>query len=307
MEALALTYETLATTRNEAAIDVLLSLLGRPNDPNRKSAINALLRRTEPRAPESLLASWETLAPEDIYLMRASKKWFKESIATALEGKGDSLARAIQAASDLRLVDVVPKLILLAESHGVAEVRQAAGDAVQTLVAPLGDEARNDRGQAAVRGPIIARLVDSVRRFAMHRNEQMVESFLMTSAWSDPDLRQILSEPSTIRELIAKQLAQSTQPGVLDLLAGYIRRKNMPDWLASITTGRQDVAFRDALLRRIGSEPTATSLKNLQAIGMPQSCAGDEAARSRVSRTNYVARSRTFTVKPPAILSKHCT
>ena len=59
MQGLELTYETLATTRNEAAVDVLIAALDDPNAANRRRALGALLSRTEPRSSQQVLENWD--------------------------------------------------------------------------------------------------------------------------------------------------------------------------------------------------------------------------------------------------------
>ena len=65
MQGLELTYETLATTRNEAAVDVLIAALDDPNAANRRRALGALLRRTEPRSSQQVLENWDALKAQE--------------------------------------------------------------------------------------------------------------------------------------------------------------------------------------------------------------------------------------------------
>ena len=117
-----------------------------------------------------------------------------------------------------------------------------------------------------------ARLADSVRRFSMHRNEELVDAFLLVSTWGDADLRQMISDKGPTMDLICARLAQASHPGVIDLLAGFVRRRNLHQRIGQIHCSRTDEPFRDALLRKIGVEPTATVLRNLREIGLPQCC-----------------------------------
>jgi hypothetical protein len=60
------------------------------------------------------------------------------------------------------------------------------------------------------------------------------------------------------------------------LLAGFVRRRNLHDQIGQVIQSRDDETFRDALLRKISAEPTATAIRNLGEIGMPKSCRGGE-------------------------------
>jgi hypothetical protein len=281
MQALHLTYEILATTRNEAAVDVLLDALNRDEASTRSAALRALLKRPEPRASLQLLARWDTLTEQELRQLRSAAKWMNEAIVQGLVGDQAMVLNAIKAAKDLSVLDILPKLISLAESSGTLPIKQAACNAVLEMVVPLGRDARADRDQPTVRGPILARLVDSVRRYSMHRVDVLVDAYLLLSSWGDRDLRQMISSQPE-RELLRKRLGASKHPGVIELLAGYIRRRKQPAWINQLIRTRPDADFRNALLAQIGPEPAATVLRNLRELGMPKSCAGGETLLSSI-------------------------
>lgn len=293
MQSIELTFEILANSRNEAAIDVLVMGLDDADSQIRQRSIDALMSRSDPRSVVSTLAHWEKLDPKNVASLQKRKSQLLPTIMSVLRGEkrdtgeasdeGDAqpaeavrLENAIDAAKSLHLSVALPELILLAESHASRGIRSLATDATLTLATPLGHDARAERDQPTVRGPALARLVDSIRRFSMHRNDSMVEAFLLISTWGDGDLRAIIQENGPTMELVGKCLSQSTQPGVLDLLAGFVRRRNLAPRLMEIIQTRQDVAFRDALLRKIGTEASGTVSRNLRDMGMPKSCHGGD-------------------------------
>ena len=277
MQGLDLTFETLAKSRNEAAIDVLIAGLDAPDAARRQQALTALVSRSEPRAPELLLANWSKLEDQDVTILLGRKSWLKPAIEEAL-GKGfNEAAVAIAAAEALGMTAVLPNLILLAESASTRGFRQRASQAVLRIVEPLGVEARSDRDQSTVRGPVMSRLADALRRYSMHRNDQLVEAFLVGSTWSDGELRHFLADGGSEADLICRQLSESTHPNILELLAGFARRRSVPDRVLQIMRRRSDDAFLAVLLRAVASEPTQVVLKNLRVMGMPRSCQGGEA------------------------------
>jgi hypothetical protein len=112
----------------------------------------------------------------------------------------------------------------------------------------------------------------------MHRNEQLVDAFLLASTWGDCELRQMLDANQTPMDLICKRFVEAEHGGVIGLLAGFVRRRNLHDRIGQIIGSRSDASFRDVLLRNIGTEPTATVLRNLREIGVPECCrVGEEA------------------------------
>ena len=276
MHGLKLTYEVLGSTRNEAAVDVLIAALDDTNDASRRYALNALLSRSEPRSPQQVLAHWDKLMPDDLRVLRPKKSWMAATVDKALRSAGEEVMTAIEVAESLFLTDAFPQLILLAESSASRAIKNRATRAVHAMVGPLGSDARQDRDQPTVRGPVLARLADSVRRFSMHRNDQLVDAFLLVSTWGDGDFRQMLADGGPQIDLIYRRLRESEDPGVIDLLAGFVRRRNIPDRVAEIIQSRDDELFRDALLRKISHEPTATVLRNLRDLGMPKCCRGGE-------------------------------
>lgn len=276
MQGLNLTFETLATTWNEAAVEVLISALASPDSNLREQAITALMRRVGPRGSRLMLANWKQLNVDDLKLLRRKPTWMREAIVSSLKAGGESLKTAIEAARSLGLIDAIEELIFLAEVGASREVRVMAGQAVLSLVTPLGRDAREDRSHATVRSPVLSRLADSVRRFSMHRNTTLIDAFLMTSSWGDGDLRAMIDENGVSLDLICDRFANSNQQSVIDLLAGFIRRKSVAPRIMEQIQTRTDAAFRDALLSCVGTEPTANVVRHLRDIGMPKSCRGGE-------------------------------
>ena len=104
------------------------------------------------------------------------------TIEKALKKTDESVIVAIDASEGLALTTSLPQIILLAESSGLRPVRNRASQAVLKVVEQLGADARADRDQSTIRGPVTARLADSIRRFSMHRNDQLVDAFLLAAA-----------------------------------------------------------------------------------------------------------------------------
>jgi hypothetical protein len=77
-------------------------------------------------------------------------------------------------------------------------------------------------------------------------------------------------------DLLFNRLANAEEAGVIDLLAGFVRRRNIQKRIGQMIQSRDDETFRDALLRKISAEPTSSVLRNLREIGMPKCCRGGE-------------------------------
>ena len=223
MHGLDVTFQTLARTHNVSAIDVLIGAINDGDQYIRRRAIAALLERTESRGAVELLGVWDRLDQDNLTALKASKKWMLNAVVGALKKPGDLTLAAIRATRDLELHAAVSHVIELAESHRSRSVRHEATEAVLAIASSLGFDARQDRDVSTVRRPILARLITSVRCLSMHRNENLVNAFLMASTWSDSTLRNSLEAGQTTCTPLLIRLEESQQYGVVELLTGFLR------------------------------------------------------------------------------------
>lgn len=287
MHGLSLTYQILAQSRNQASLDVLVAAIDSTNPSLVTMAISAITQRTvshrtisqgtvsqgtdTPGAKE-VLQRWDRLSKKEIAILRKASPWMDAILLETLnQGTGD-VGLAIQAAKDLQLTAAIEPMVLLAESSSSSSVRKAATHAVLELVVPLGRAARKDKSSPAIRNSVLTGLANSVNRFDMHRNEMLIEAFLCTTTCGDGDLRRMIGERGPAFDLISNCFQTSEHPSVIELLASFIRRRQPDDRITKLMHHRTDDAFRDALLDKIGSSPTGTTLKNLQDLGIPATC-----------------------------------
>lgn len=276
MSRLQTTFETLKHSTIDSAVDVLILALEDPDAEIRQFGLQAMVTAEDPRLAAKLLEYWESLTASDIATVRQNKQNFADLIEKQIQVGDQSSMIAIDAAEQLGLTTSLMSLITLAESSGSHQIKRRAGEAVVRLARPLGQRARKNRDRSTVRGPILARLVDSVQCFPMHRSELLIDAFLEISAWPDGDLRQLLDQPSPARDLICAQLKKTSEPGAIELLAGFVRRREIPHCIAKVIQIRADETFRDALLEAIGDESSTILSKNIELIGMPRCCNGGE-------------------------------
>ncbi len=276
MDGLEQTYDTLATTWNEAAIEVLRSALIDEDVSIRVRALVALMRREEPRCGLLVLARWPRLSAGEKRLLAENAKWLEPAIRQRLERAGADVGPAIDAAVELQLTSVVPEIVTIAAASPHRPVRDQATDATLTLIASLGRDARADRDRPTARNPILARLTEAVRRFRDHENRGLLDAFLSVVSWGDSQLRHLIDADSPVSTILVERMASSDRAAVIELVAGFIRRRHLTEGIVWILRGRQDPPFRDALLRAIGNEPCDAVLRNLKRIGTPACCRGGE-------------------------------
>ncbi len=276
MHGLELTFSTLAKSRNQAAIDVLHTALLQEDRSTRRRALEALLYRSEPHCRHLVLAYWNRLQSEDIELIRQQKNWLEPAIRQGLRQSDPEVGTAITAARQLELLSAIPGIIAVAESIESEAACWVATDAVEAMTIPLGRDARLDRDRPTLRSPTLSRLAESVRQFAEHRNEALLDAFLSVTTWGDSELRHLLDPDSPAAGTLLARMASSDKRPVIELLTGFIRRRILPEGIAKILAERQDPPFRDALLQAIGAEPCPSVLRNLKRIGLPECCRGGE-------------------------------
>ena len=310
MHGLDVTFQTLAESQNVSAIDVLIAAIKDGDQYIRHRALAALLQRPEKRSSEELLKVWPHLDASNIATLTESKKWLLDAVLDALKSDSQSAVSAIKVVRDLYLHEAVLPIIELAESHRSRAVRHAATETVLVIAKALGFEARHSRDPSSVRRPIVARLDTSVRCLSMHRNEDLVDAFLMASAWSDSGLRTALASDQPTSKPLLIRLEESQQYTVVELLAGFLTRRKFSPQIAEIIKRRPDDSCREALLRTTTNTPSATVIRNLNSIGIPMSCReGEKLMRElpperRAALAHvYIATMRDVTVQLHVVLT----
>lgn len=282
MDGLEQTYDTLATTRNEAAIEVLRSALIDEDASIRLRAVVALMRRKELRCRSLVLTRWPRLSGGEKERLAENAKWLEPAIRQRLKRAGADVGPAIDAAVELQLTSVVPEIATIAAASPRGPIRDQATEATLTLTESLGRDARADRDRPTARNPILARLAEVVRRFRDHENEGLFDAFLGVVTWGDSELRHLLDADSPVSTLLVERMESSNRSAVIELVAGFIRRRHLSEGVVWILGRREDPPFRDALLRAIGNEPCDAALKNLKRIGTPACCRGGESLLDEV-------------------------
>ena len=310
MHGLDVTFQTLAESKNVSAIDVLVTAIKDGDQYIRRRALNALQQRPERRSSDELLKVWSHLDSDNIETLAESKKWLLDAVLDALKSSGESAITAIKVIRDIHLYEAVLPVIELAESHRSRAVRHAATETVLAIAKTLGFEARHSRDPSSIRRPIVTRLDTSVRCLSMHRNEDLVDAFLMASSWSDSGLRIALGADQPTAKPLLIRLEESQQYTVVELLAGFLTRRKFAPQIAEIIKRRPDDSCREALLRTTTNSPSVSVIRNLNSIGIPMSCRDGEKLirelppeRRAALAHVYIATMRDVTVQLHVIMT----
>jgi len=267
------TLKLLATTRNDAAVDVLRHAVDADDESLAVGAVRALLSRPRGEAQQVLLAKWPDLSEAARAAIAGRPGRMSAAIRDAILGSNDALRQAAcGVALDLREYEHAPALITAAEDPANPQPAVAAR-AILELAAALSDELSRPRDYTKRRDPklvrahVAAALEQSVKRFQRHRRREILEAFLLLAGRDNSVLKRILGDPrdaayTTFVEIFHK----SQQAGVLRLLLAYLDDNRAPMAVLGAVARRSDRPFLDALLRKIGSEPSPAVRANLKRI-----------------------------------------
>ncbi|TWT82264.1 hypothetical protein CA13_37260 [Planctomycetes bacterium CA13] len=289
MQGLQLTFNQLAESLNTAAVDLLIDTAGATDPSMRLMAMEALLKRSEPECGDVVLTSWETLDLHCRRLLRKKKQWLYPAIEKAIQERTSNLARAISATEALGINNVICLLVPIVETHPSEVIRVSAMEAILELAREVGRDARAERGQSSDRTRIVAALAESVQRYNKHRNDRLVDAFLMVCTWSDRELRALVAPDSPVESLLADRFRTTQRVGIVELLTGFLGRRNVPMFMKEILASRTDEVYRDFFLRMIGHEPSSIILRNLSEIGIPRCCFGDAKLMDQISPDHRAA------------------
>ncbi|HVA46506.1 MAG TPA: HEAT repeat domain-containing protein [Pirellulales bacterium] len=272
-EGLSITFDLLARTENEAATGLLLHALESPDRHVSEAALRTLLKRHSLAGHQQLLRRLHALDPHWREILHEYRGTMSHALRDALvSSDGQSCANSCQAILWFHEYDLMPALINVLENESNPNAPLAAETALKLAELFYDDLAgthnfRPRQDPRTLRGHLVSTLEASVMRYARHRRNEPVEAFLMLCERDNATLKQLLFDPlhASYRPVI-ETLTHGTRPGVLRLLLSSIDDPQAPSAALTAIAHRRDAPFVKALLRKIGSEPSATAKRNLARI-----------------------------------------
>lgn len=271
---LALTFDVLSRTDNEAAGSVLLAALDSWHASLQEHALAAILKRAHPAGHREVLArlhqvpdSWRPI------LQRYHSRLLPVCRQALLGGGAQLCANACLAAQWFRVYDLVPTLLLALEeaNHPQADlIAQTLMELVNLLCAELGSLRPLQGGDspALVRRRLISVLETAVGRYGRHQRREVLEAFAALVHRDNLTLKQVLDNPHHAAFIpLVDLLARSPQRSILRLVLGFLDDPQAPSTALSVIARRNDPEFVAALLRKIGREPSAVVAQNLRRMG----------------------------------------
>jgi len=274
LNSLALTFEHLATTENEAASGVLIAALDHSDRSVAEGAFQAVLRRKSAQALEEVVRRWHTLSDRWKQMAAQRPGVLTSALRTAFHSTDEQLMRnAADAAVSLADYEL-GALFAQSVSDRLPLRRRIACQAVLNLAESLYDELHGEqrvspgrRDPHRVREFMVGSLEVPVTSYREHRFREILEAFLLLAPRESATLRHLLQdaqEPS--HEPLCDQLLRSTRPGVMRLLLATLDDPHAPLAPLRIVGRRCDVGFFRQLCRKIVEDHSPHLETNLARI-----------------------------------------
>jgi hypothetical protein len=268
-----ITLELLANSPNASADAVLLPALDSHEPKIRDGALRALLHRGCLDAQRYAVGRLHTFNDEWRALISDYRGRMSIAIRDAVLSTDVQLCKnGCELLLQFRDFELAPALINAAEdetnpNRGLAAhtLLQLAEMLYQELNAAT--DPYNRRDPQRLRQQVVTALEQSLLRYNRHRVVAVLESFLLLANRDNPTLKSILSDPRNGNYLpLADMLTHSPRPGVMRLVLSFLDDPHAPSAVMTLLAYRHDDKFVEALLRKVGNEPSPAVVQNLRRI-----------------------------------------
>ncbi|MHC4177976.1 MAG: HEAT repeat domain-containing protein [Planctomycetota bacterium] len=267
------TFQFLAKTENQAAIEVLIAGLDYPHRAIRTGALRALLDRRNPEGHREVFQRLSAMDEHCREVINERPERLDGAVSDALQNPSpQACAAACDAIVSFRLYGVLPALtsVLVDTKTEHAELlAKTALKLTESFYAELSgaDDQPKRKQRDNLRDRITSCLEDAVRKFHRHKRTEVVEALLLVAKPKNATLRQLLQRAQeSSHQPIIEQLGNSSQGGVIRLLLGFLEDPQMPRVINKVLFGRCDVKFIEHLLWTVGPKPSKTVAKTLSRV-----------------------------------------
>ncbi|MCC9656578.1 hypothetical protein [Rhodopirellula halodulae] len=214
--------------------------------------------------------------------------------------------RLINMAECFNQADALESLIQISLEHDDSLIRAAAAEVVLSLSASLSKSVRHrsdgkrlDPDAERYRQRMAEALGHAVEQYHVHRNNDLLDAFLVISDWNDVLLQRLLADESPTQETLVRRLKNSEHQSVLHLLAGFVRRRKIPGAVVGVLLRRHDAMFCEALLETIGDQPSPVVSINLKEYGLPDCLRGGESFMRSLGSDRDIAMCHAYSLAMP--------
>lgn len=270
---LATTLELLKSTKNEAAVGLLIPALESAHQAIQEAALEALLARRSEAGQKEIIRRLHTIDARWKAIIEAHHGLMSQALRDAVLATEPQLcANGCHAALWFREFDLIPALINAAEDEANPN-RDLVAATLLSLTDTLYDELaaprdyRNRRDPQLVRRHVVGSLEESVKRYPKHKLATIVEAYLLLAHRDNAVLKQILTDPMNPSYLpVIQILTHSQRGGVIRLVLSFLDDPTAPSSAITLIAHRGDPRFIECLARKIGAELSAAAAANLKKI-----------------------------------------
>jgi HEAT repeat protein len=261
------TFQYLAQTDNEAAVEVLISGLDSPYKPTCEGSLSALLKRQSAVGYCEVFRRLPTMDERMRSIIQERPERLIYIIAEVLHGSDlQSHRSAYEMLTEYRLYDAIPALVsrlLDLSNPDRAQTAQAILKLTDLFYKEL-SEAANPQDFDRPRTNLTTCLKEAVRKYHRHKQKEVIEAFLLLARTNNSTLKHILthSEDAAYDPML-KVLAQSTRGGVKRLLLAFLTKSQIPKEIIQVISERCDPEFMSHVLHLVAKQPSKTLLETL--------------------------------------------
>lgn len=223
------TFSVLAQPRNLASIEVLEFALRCEIPAIRIGGVQALLARNGSKEMETIVRCIDLCDAEEVSLLRSHSSLFITPVEAALASREpETRQRGLIAIAKLQLHELFHFLVASAESADDPQ-QMVAAQLIDSLAAEFGKSARqhSSAGAFPARERLLNDLLISVRRYSKHRNNAIVDAFLICCHWDDDCYRELFSPLAEDGfPMVLKRLKQLNRDGADELTCGSFWANN---------------------------------------------------------------------------------
>ena len=270
---LAATFEVLAKTHNEAAVEVLIAALDDPTAEIRDGALATLLQRRTVSGHREIISRLSTMDAHRRDIVRKNPRYLGRALREAIQSPDRAQCEfACSTVVWLREYDLMPALVNEAESASNPYQSLAAENVLalaELLYQDLATPQRTAGGRDVqlTRQHVLTSLERSVGRFTQHKRREMVEAFLLLAPRENTLLKRIMADPMHAAYVtVADLLIHSQRGGIIRLALSFLDDPQAESSAVALLGQRTDVKFLEHFLRKIGPRPSATISQNLHRI-----------------------------------------
>lgn len=267
------TFRLLTRTENEAAVRVLIPALDSLYPGIREAALQAILLRRSPAGHREVLRRLESVELRCRRIIADHPGRMTPTLREAVLGDDFAMCiNACRAAVWLREYELIPSLITAVEDP-LKPNSDMAGKTLTELTHLLCEDLastqdRHDRRDPrVVRVHVVTSLELSLKRYAKHRRQEIVECFVLLADRDNLTLKQILHDPRHSAFLaLFETICRSQQGSVIWLVLSFLDEPLAPSAVLSVLANRSDLKFVQCLLRSMGRTVSPVMAQNLKRV-----------------------------------------